>query len=168
MILILRLVHIVSGVFWVGSVLFATVILVPSVRAAGPAGVAIMKELGQRRMPLFMMGAAILTLGSGIWLMTIVSGGDVRAWMQLPAGRVFGIGGALAILALILGMAINSPTARRMGAIGAAVAKRGGPPEANEAAELQRLQARMTTASVLVAVLLLLATGAMAVARYVP
>jgi uncharacterized membrane protein len=168
MILILRLIHIVFGVFWVGSVLFATVMLMPSIRAAGPSGVAIMNELGRRRMPLIMMGAAILTVGSGIWLMIILSGGAPGVWMHSSTGRAFGMGGALAILSLILGMAINAPTARRMSAIGAAVGKRGGPPTAEEATELQGLQARMTNASLVVAALLLVATRAMAVARYLP
>ena len=167
MILILRLVHIVSGVFWVGSVLFTTVMLLPSIRRAGPSGGAVMNDLG-RRMPPIMMAAAILTVGAGIWLMTIVSGGDVRAWMQSSPGRTFATGGALAILAVILGMAIVAPSARRMSVIGAAVAKRGGPPEPGEAAELGRLGSRMMTANVVVAILLVLATCAMAVARYMP
>src|SRR5262245_30564801 len=132
MILILRLVHIVSGVFWVGSVLFATLLLVPSIRAAGTAGTAVMKELG-RRMPPIMMGAAILTVGAGIWLMMLVSGGDVGLWMQSSMGRALGFGGALAIVALVFGMMINAPAAKRMGAIGAAIAKRGGPPTVEEA-----------------------------------
>jgi hypothetical protein len=127
-----------------------------------------MKELGRLRMPLVMMGSAILTVGSGIWLMMILSGATDGAWMRSSAGRVFSMGGALAILALAFGMAINAPAARRMGAIGAAIGKRGGPPEPGEAAELQRLQSRMGIAGVVVAVLLLAATGAMAVARYLP
>jgi hypothetical protein len=55
-----------------------------------------------------------------------------------------------------------------MGAISQGVAQRGGPPTPEEAAELQRLQRRMGVAGKVVAVLLLLATTAMAVARYVP
>ena len=38
----------------------------------------------------------------------------------------------------------------------------------SESAELQRLQGRMSVASQIVTVLLVLATGAMAIARYVP
>ena len=168
MILMLRLVHIIAGVFWVGSVLFATVMLMPSIRAVGPSGAAIMNELVRRRMPLIMMGSAILTIGAGIWLMMILSGGAPGVWMQSSTGRAFGIGGGLAILALVLGMAVNAPTAGRMSAIGAAAAKRGGPPTADEVAELQRLQSRMANASIVVAILLLVATGVMAIARYLP
>jgi hypothetical protein len=119
-------------------------------------------------MPLVMMGSAFLTVGAGIWLMTILSGGDFGTWMRSGMGRTLGVGGGLAILTLIFGMAVNAPIGNRMSAIGAAVAKRGGPPTADEAAELQRLQSRMAVASVVVAVLLLVSTGAMAVARYLP
>ena len=167
MIFVLRLVHIISGVFWVGSVLFATVLLMPTVKAVGPPGAAIMNKLGHK-MSLAMMVAAVLTIGAGIWLLIIDSGGNPGVWMQSGAGRAFGLGGGLAIVTMIFGMSINAPTANRMSAIGAAVAKRGGPPTAEEAAELQRLQSRLMTAGVAVAILLLVATGFMAVARYVP
>jgi len=63
---------------------------------------------------------------------------------------------------------VNMPAARRMGAIGQGVAKRGGPPTAEESAELQRIQKRLATGTVVVTVLIGLATAAMAVARYIP
>src|SRR5262245_12376373 len=119
---ILRLVHVVGGVFWVGSVLFVTFVLMPTLRRAGPAGVAIMKDLG-RRMSMIMIVSAILTMGAGIWLMMIQSGGAPGVWMLSPMGRTFGIGGALAILAFLLGISINAPAASRMSAIGQTIAK---------------------------------------------
>ena len=169
MIFVLRLVHIIFGVFWVGSVLFVTFLLMPSLRAVGPSAGAVMNQLSQaRKMPMIMMLSAALTIVAGIWLMMIDSAGAPGGWMKSGTGRTYGIGAALAILTLVLGMAINAPTARRMGAIAAAAAKRAGPPSADEARELARLQARMATGSIIVSVLLLLATAAMAVARYVP
>jgi hypothetical protein len=166
MIPILRFVHIVFGAFWVGSVLFATFVLMPAIRAAGPSGAIIMRELAQRKLHVLMMVSSILTVGAGIWLMIILTGGAPGVWMQSTTGRTFATGGAFAILAVIVGMAVNGPTAARMGVIGAAVSKRGGPPTAEEAAELERLQSRIGASSIVVSVLLLLATGAMAVARY--
>ena len=168
MIVVLRLLHIVFGVFWVGSVLFMSVLLMPSISAAGPSGVAIMNELGRRRLSLVMMVAAILTVGAGLWLVMIDTGGAPGAWMQSSTGRAFSLGGALAILTLVIGMAVNAPTANRMSAIGAAIARRGGPPTADETAELGRLRARLALASGVLALLLLGATGLMAVARYLP
>jgi uncharacterized membrane protein len=166
MIPILRLIHIVFGVFWVGSVLFVTFILMPSMRAAGPSGMAMMKEFG-RRVPMIMMVSSLFTVGAGVWLMVLFTTG-APGWMQSSTGRTFAIGGALAILAVILGMVINAPAAKRMSAIGAAIEQRGSPPTAEEAQQIRHLQSRLGTAGVAVAVLLLLATAAMAVARYLP
>jgi len=112
------------------------------------------------------MGAAIVNLISGIWLMFIASGGAPGEWMRTGMGRTIGAGAACAILALIVGMTVNPPAVKRMGQIGAAAAQRGGPPSPEETAEIQRLQKRMASANVFVAILLTLALSAMAVARY--
>jgi len=85
MITILRLIHIVFGVFWVGSVLFATFILMPSMKASGPAGMTLMKELG-RKMSTIMMVAAIFTVGAGIWMMILFATG-APGWMHTTTGR---------------------------------------------------------------------------------
>ena len=167
MIYVLRVLHILSGAFWYGAVIFMARFLVPSLRAAGPAAGPIMAQLNQRKLSMGMMGAAIVNLVSGIWLMSIVSGGSPGVWMRSGMGRTFGLGGALAILAMLTGMIVNAPATKRMGAIGATVAKRGGPPTPDELAELERLQRRNGIAAGLVATLLTLAVAAMAVARYV-
>lgn len=168
MIIVLRLVHIIFGVFWVGSAVFATYLLMPSLRAAGPAAGPVMTQLAQvRRMPIIMMMSALIAAAAGIWLMMIDTAGAPGAWMRSGPGRTFVIGGGLAIVGFLIGVAINVPAGRRMGALGAVATKRGSPPTPEEAAEMQRLQARMGAASQIVAALLLLATGAMAVARYV-
>jgi hypothetical protein len=83
-------------------------------------------------------------------------------------GRTLGIGGGLAILALLLGMAVGVPANAKMARISAAARQRGGPPTAEEAAELERLQARSALTAMGASALLFLATAAMAVARYVP
>src|SRR3954451_23777657 len=98
MIYVLRLLHILTGVFWVGAVLFTARFLMPALRAAGPAAGAVMAQLGQRKMPMVMMAVALVNIASGIWLMTIVSGGDMGAWMRSGPGRTFALGGAIAIV----------------------------------------------------------------------
>jgi hypothetical protein len=87
-------------------------------------------------------------------------------WMRTGMGRTLAIGGALAILALVVGMSMVAPGARRMGHLAAAAAKRGGPPPPEEVAEMGRLQERDRVGTIIVAVLLTLAVTAMAVARY--
>ena len=113
-----------------------------------------------------MMGAGFINVASGIWLMFLVSGGAFGVWMRSPMGRTLAFGGACAILAMIVGMILNPPAAKRLGEIGAAAAQRGGPPPPEEAAEVARLQKRIALGSMLAAVFLTLAVAAMALARY--
>ncbi len=166
MIHLLRLLHILSGAFWFGGVIFTVRFLMPSLRAIGPAAGPVMQQLNQRKLSVAFMGASIINLASGIWLMSIVSGGDIGEWMKAGMGRTIGAGAACSILAMIVGMIVNPPAVKRMGQIAAAATQRGGPPTPEEAAEVQRLQKRMAGANGFVAILLTLAVAAMAVARY--
>jgi uncharacterized membrane protein len=162
----LRLLHILSGAFWFGALIFSVRFLAPSLRAVGPVAGPIMAQLNQRNMSVAFMGAAIVNLISGIWLLYVVSGGAVGEYMKIGMGRTIGVGAACAILAMIVGMIVNPPAVKRIGQIAAAAAQRGGSPSAEETAEIQRLQKRMGSANVFVAILLTLAVSAMAVARY--
>jgi uncharacterized membrane protein len=166
---LLRLVHLVVGVAWAGAVIFIAAFLLPAIRATGPSGGTVLSELTQvRHMPNYLMGGVILTILSGIALYWNDSMGFSSQWMSTGPGMTFAFGGALGIIVAILGMAVNAPTAKRMGALLAAVQASGGPPSADQAAETQRLQARLLTAMRAAAILLLLATTAMSVARYMP
>ncbi len=168
MIHFLRLVHVLAGVFWVGSALFMAAFIVPTVRAIGPAGGQVMQQLGQvRKVPVYMMSSMALTLLSGIALYWRAAGGFGNGWAGSGPGITFGVGGVLAILAAALGLTMGMPTARRLGALAGSIAKSGAPPSAEQMAEMQRLQGRMSTVGALGAGLLVLATAAMAVARYV-
>ena len=167
--LVFRLIHVVLGVFWVGAVIFVTLFLLPSLRATGgPTAGAVMQQLAQvRRLPLWLMGATTLTLLSGIGLYWHDSAGFTSStWLASGPGRTFGLGGALAIAAAVLGMAVNSPTAKRLGAVAGRIQASGRPPSPEDAAEVQRLQGRLATASLFVMGLVVLATTAMALARY--
>ena len=166
---VLRILHIAIGVFWVGSVVFLSVFLTPSLRAAGPAGGAVMQQLmGARRMPLWLMGASVITLLSGIGLYWHDSGGFQSAWLASGPGKTFGLGGAIGIVAAVIGMAVNAPTARRLATIVAGAQAAGRPPTADEQATMGRLQARLSSASTVTSIMLVLATMLMAIARYVP
>jgi uncharacterized membrane protein len=163
-----RLIHILSGAFWVGAVVFVARFLMPSLRAVGPAAGPVMQQLTQvRRLPVYMMTATMLTILSGLTLYWHDSMGFKGAWIDSAPGRVFGLGGAFGILAAIVGMAITSPTGKRLGELTGAIAKAGGPPTPDQVAELGRLQGKMYKTTQIVATLVLLATAAMAIARYV-
>jgi hypothetical protein len=167
MFFVLRLVHIVFGGFWVGSVLFMALFLAPTLKHLGPAGGPVMGHLTQvRKLPTWMLTAAILTILSGAGLFWQVSGGMQGSWFATGPGKVFSAGALLALLTLAIGLTVSMPSARRMGMLMAARAKATTPPTPEEVAELARLQQRLATSQVVAGVLVLGATMAMAVARY--
>lgn len=163
-----RLIHIVTGVFWVGGVLMFSRFVFPAARALGPAGGPMMDQLTRvRQLPRALLSAGGMNVISGLVLYWNASIGFRGEWIRTPTAMVFGTGGVLAIAALLIGLAINAPTAKRLGGVVAQVQAQGGPPTADQATEIQRLQNRLGAALRLVAALLVLATAAMAVARYV-
>ncbi len=167
--LVLRLLHILAGAAWVGMALFVGGFLIPALRAIGPAGGPVMQQIGQvRRLPAWIMTVALLTVASGFGLYWRDSVGFSSAeWLGSGMGRTMGAGGIVALIAMIYGMTVVSPMGKRMAALADAMQQAGGPPPADRVAEMQRLQARMGKASVVVGVVLVLATSLMAVARYV-
>ena len=165
--IVLRLFHILSGVFWVGSLVFVSVFLLPAFKSVGPAGGAVMKELTQRlQFQKWILLAGWLTILSGAVMVWRDAGTLGLRWFEQGSGRTFGIGAVLALIATALGMSINIPTVNRIGALTATFQAAGRPPSAEEQAEIQRLQARLGTVGKLVALLLVLAAAAMAIARY--
>ncbi len=167
-VLILRLLHIGAGVFWVGSILFLARFLLPTSMALGPAAGPVMDQLMRvRKVPQTLMGAGFVTVLSGFGLFWIDSLGFTGPWMASPTGRVFGAGAGFALLGLIVGITVNRPTSNRIGALAAAIHASSGPPTAEQTAAIRALQARLGNATRIVAVLLVLATVAMALARYV-
>jgi uncharacterized membrane protein len=165
---LLRIIHIGAGVFWVGSMLFFARFIFPSAMALGPAAGPFMDQLNRvRKVPAALLGAAVATILSGLLLYWRASMGFQGAWMRSPTGIVFGLGGLFALTAFFVGVLVNRPTALRLGELGAAIHAKGGPPSPDQAAEMQRLQARLGVALRAVATLLVLATLAMALARYV-
>lgn len=169
LILLLRIVHLVMGVFWVGAVLLVAGFLEPTARALGPdASKFIQHLMRQKQLSKHITGAAVLTVLSGIWLYWILSSGFQMAWITSGMGLSLTVGGLLAIVALIIGFAVSRPTAMRMGRLGQEIQASGGPPSDAQRAQMQALQTRMRWAGRVSSVLLLLAVIGMAVARYLP
>jgi len=162
---ILRIVHIVAASFWVGAAVMNAGFLLPSIRAAGPAGGQVMRHITQRRLPVWLNAAMLLTLASGIALYGWRSDGFTSAWMMSRSGIVFGIGGILGILAGILGIFFVMPAGKRLGTLGASIPASGPPPEA-VIQEMGALQARMAITVRIAASMVVLAATCMALARY--
>jgi hypothetical protein len=165
--LALRVIHVVLGVFWAGTILFFATLLEPSVRAAGPEGGRVMQALQQRHYMTIMPAVAVLTILSGIALLWRHFGGSPSGWFATRAGTCFSLGGLASLVAFVLGVFVLRPAALRVGALGRELAQSPGGPEGDaKAALLQALRRRMTLSMRWIAALLLIAVVTMAVARY--
>jgi uncharacterized membrane protein len=164
--LLLRLVHILAGIFWVGAIFLIAGFLLPTLRATGREGGRFMQHLmQQRKLPVYLAVAMLLTVLSGFTLYGRMVAATHGAWARTAPGLAYGLGGLSAILGALVGMLVSGSAARRMAAIGQRAAQAGGP-STDEQAEMERLQRRMLLGSRLVAVFLVLAAAAMAVGRY--
>ncbi len=164
--LILRMFHILLGVFWAGTIFFLVFFLGPSIRAVGADGAPVMRELVRRRFLDVMPIVAGLTILTGLVLYWRLSGGMAMGWIRSPFGMSLTVGGVASILALIVGVtgvrAATLGAIRMTAALGSASEKERGPMQA----EIQRLRQRSAAAALWVARLLIIAVATMAVARY--
>ena len=157
--LVLRFLHVFGGAMWVGMMAFQIFFLAPSLAEAGPAAGQVMAGLMKRRIPVIMPVIALIVILSGMMLLQRLSGGNMKALMAQPVGQAFAAGGAIAILAFLIGVVVMRPLMMRS----MRLMQAGNPANAPEA---QRLQARASTLGKLVTYMLLVTLTLMAVARY--
>lgn len=166
-ILVLRLVHVLGGMFWVGSALFSTFFLVPAITAAGPAAAPVMGALQKRRLFMILPVIALLTILSGLRLMWITSGGFRPEYFQTRSGATFAIAAAASIVTFALTLLVARPMAVRGTQLAGELARAPeGEARAAIAAELARVRSRGAVATMAGVAMLLLAASGMAVARY--
>ena len=161
--LVLRLVHIVAGIFWGGAALSMELFIRPSIDATGEVGQQFSRHLTNTiRIHIFMMGAAMATVLPGIVLYWIDSDGFTSAWLKSGAGIGFGIGAVFALFAVVFG-AIFGRSNARLGKIFAQIRER---PTPEQLTQLQALRKRMNIVSPFHVVTMILAMIFMATARY--
>ena len=166
-ILILRVIHIVGGIFWLGSGLFTTFFLIPALGRLGPAAAGpLMGALQQRRLFTILPVVAVLTIVSGTRLLQIVSGGFTPAYIASRTGQTLLWSGVAAVIAFVLSLLVARPAAVRSGQLGASLATLPEAERAARASEAERLRRRSGVASTVAMVLLIGAAVGMAVARY--
>lgn len=161
--LVLRLIHIFSAVFWTGSALLMSYFIAPSVRATAEAGQKFLAYLvTQARVTHVITVSAILTVLAGISLYWIDSHGLTSAWMKSSAGIGFGIGGIAGISAFIFGAIFG----QNISALGMLFANMQGKPTAEQVAQLQQIQKRLATLGPIHTTVQIVAVICMATARY--
>lgn len=164
--LLLRLLHVLGGIAWVGSALFTTVFLLPALAASGASAAPVMAALRARRLLTFLPTVAILTIGSGLRLLWITSAGLSSAYFATPHGLAFGLAGASAFVAFVLGWLFIRPSAARSAQLGQAIARASDQERAPLLRELERARQRNARWSAIALVMLMIGASGMAVARY--
>ena len=162
-----RLIHIIGGAFWVGAMIFLTFFLAPAIREAGPDGAKVMGGIARRKYMMIMPIVAVLTLLSGIYLYWRVSGGFNYEYLRSGPGHAYAMGGILAILAFIIGLAVVRPAMMKAMALMQSAAAAPASERESMMAQAQALRARSTTAGLVVAWMLILTVVGMAIGRYV-
>ena len=167
-IVFLRIVHIVTGVIWVGSLFVVVVFVQPSAATLGAAGAPFMSELRRRRFVDIVFIDAVFTVAAGSFLYwrdwhAFRSFGD---WIGSTFGATLTAGGLLAISGLAVAASVTRPTIGRLVSLGTQVAASGGAPPPEAAARIGALQRRLVVAERVSLSLVLLAVVAMASARY--
>jgi uncharacterized membrane protein len=164
----LRIVHIVTGVIWVGSLFVVVVFVQPSAATLGAAGALFMSELRRRRFVDVVFIDAVFTVVAGAILYwhdwhTYPS---FAHWIDSSFGRALTVGALLAISGLGVAALVTRPTIVRLVSLGKQVAESGGTPPPETAAQTGALQHRLVVAERVSFSLVLLAVVAMASARY--
>jgi len=162
---ILRLIHILGGIFWLGVVWYMALFFLPRVKALGQDRGRIMQMMAAPPFPLSMTAASTATALSGVLLYWNTSGGLDWRWVTTPVGVVLGIAGLLAILVVIEGWFVQRPIGLRMAELGHQ-AGAGGPPTPAVMQEMQALSTRLERATYRGAYLLTLTAIGMAIFRY--
>ena len=166
--LVLRFIHIIAGIAWVGSGIFVAFFLIPALTATPALMPQVMGGLQRRRALVILPTAGLLTVLTGLRLLWIDSAGFSGSYFSTGPGATFAAGGVAALIALGLQVFVSRPAGIRLGKIAAALA---GSPSAEDrhrlSAEADRLRGRNGAATLAAVSFGLLAASAMAVARYV-
>jgi uncharacterized membrane protein len=162
--LVLRLVHVFGGIFWVGGALMMNFFIGPTIGATAQAGKQFMGHLMVRmRLSTVMTIIAILTLLAGGLLYWRDSQGFTSMWMSAGSGIGFGIGGVAGLIGFIFG-AMFGQANKKMALVGSQI--KDGAPTPEQLAQLQNAQRILKVVTPLHVSFLIVAAVFMSIARY--
>ena len=88
LIIVLRVVHVLAGCFWLGAVLMNAGFLLPATQVTGSAGGQVVRQVFQVRcLPLFVRAAMLIALVTGGILFWWASDGFAVSWLSSTMSR---------------------------------------------------------------------------------
>ena len=155
-----RLLHIVAGAAWFGSALTVLLFVIPVALRNGIEGSRLIQRLVNAGLVRWLASLAGVTVVAGFALYARDSRLGGAGWSGTRTGMALGIGGALGFVAALIGAAYVGRAAKQLANLGDRI-------ESAEAAPAKLLAERqLVSGGRITALLLTLATIAMAVARY--
>jgi uncharacterized membrane protein len=165
-VLVLRLVHIGAGAFWVGAVFTFFLFVQPAAMAAGPGAAPFTYGLlHHRRLPVVILASAAATVVAGIWLLLLASNGLDPALLFDEHRLGYTVGGIVAILTFGIGALYVFPRTRIVERTLGAILGDGRPPTPEEQQTLARVGGEARRMGWLVIAGLAVAVACMATAR---
>ncbi|MGZ8512569.1 MAG: hypothetical protein ACXWWL_03940 [Candidatus Limnocylindria bacterium] len=164
-VLLLRLIHIAAGAFWVGAVFTFFLFVQPAAVAVGPGAMPFTYQLlHHRRLPIAILGSAATTVVAGSWLLVITSNGLDPELLFHEARMGYTVGGIVAILTFGIGALYVYPRTRIVERILGTALAEGRPPTPDDQLTLARAGGEARRAGWLVIIGLAVAVAAMATA----
>jgi uncharacterized membrane protein len=151
-----RALHALLGAVWLGALTLLTLLLMPAIQDAGPAGGAVMGSLFKRKIHAFMAGIAGLTVLSGVYLYWRYTNGFDPEVAGSMAMRIVGLGGVLGLAAAIIGGSVVARGTKKVMEL----------MQAGKVEEAARVRSRTATASRWVLVLVFVAIVCMTVGSH--
>lgn len=166
LIIVLRIIHIFCGVFWVGFGLFNVFFLQPTVKALGPDGQKTMQYLTQKtRLLTTVYTAATFTMLSGIGLYWILSGFNL-SFISSGYGVVLTMASISGIIGWFIAVIIIRGIFGEMKVIGGQIQASGNPPTPEQTNQMQALVARLGKMGKIAIAFMLIALLGMSFARF--
>lgn len=163
-----RVLHILFAATWLGAAVVVSFFLLPAIEQAGPDGGKVVAGMVRRKFDKFVPSIAGMTVLTGLYLYWHFTAGFDPAASASMSGRVFGAGGVLGIIALIIA---GSGVAKNMRKVVALMKQAAETADAHTRAPLLeqagQLRRKAGAAGRIVVVLLVITTVLMALGHYV-
>ncbi len=160
---IARLVHIISGTFWVGAAIYLAVLLEPSIRSSSAELERQLLSRTSRLNSLWITSSAVVTIASGFALISMTPGRSMSELGDGGWGTMILVGLLASLAAFFISGFAGMATAKLRRAVESASAS-GIPGSERQLANFRR---RLSLLGYLNAILVVVAVGSMAIARFV-
>jgi uncharacterized membrane protein len=165
--LVARALHVVFAALWLGGVVVLMFFVEPAAESMGPEGGKLMGALQRKGIHIFMPSIAGLTVLLGLYLYWHFTAGFDPTISGSTGGIVFGIGGVLGIIALIIGGSVVGRGTKALGEMGPKLAAADPATRAKLMGEMESIRGRVRTFGRLVVALVTVTTILMALGHYV-